>query len=146
VGSFGVRIKREGRIMDLSGLESLIESGAKELALDREALSRLKQRYPEYFEPKREQFITFGEAPVGAMEVALQRIMSSESREWTSSELCDRLEDEAFPMNKDRNIRMGKLGETLSAMAGRTITQVEKGVGRRPSRYKWGVAEKEDAA
>jgi hypothetical protein len=133
--------------MNLNGLESRIENQANEARLDHEALARLKKRYPEYFvaEPAVDPALVamsdaFNAAMGDTMEATIVGIMSSDiARIWTSSELCDRLEDLKFPMNPDRNIRMGQLNEVLAWMMGTKITQVEKGIGRRPGKYRWGV-------
>lgn len=124
---------------------------AAEMRLDKEAIDRLKRRYPEWEFVQRTEgqktlpLVAAQAAPVGTsgepLIQAVQRIIrASPNREWISADIYAALATESFPLPEPRTQRMANISTALGKLAERPSSYVRlvyKGAGRNPNRYQW---------
>lgn len=127
-----------------SSFDSYVEH---EMKADRDAIERLKRRYPDWeFVPVTGQL----NIPVGPIHSApnveplikaVERLVRDNPlREWTSKGIYDALHAEGYPLNPPKSQRMANISTGIGKLCARPNSRVElvyRGSGRDPNRYKW---------
>jgi hypothetical protein len=125
---------------------------AAEMRLDKEAIERLKRRYPEWEFVLRNggqrtlpniipEVQPAGWSGVEPLIHAVERLIrTSPNREWISSDLYAALVAENYPLPEPKTQRMANISTALGKLSERPSSSVRltyKGSGRNPNRYQW---------